>query len=53
MPLWKYVANRVLTLIENSLLGAKLSEYHSLSIYLHRPERETHTESRLHPERPA
>lgn len=29
MPLWKYVANRVLTLIENVLLGAKLSEYHT------------------------
>jgi glycosyltransferase involved in cell wall biosynthesis len=29
MPAWKYVANRVLTLIENILLGAKLSEYHS------------------------
>jgi len=29
MPLWKYVANRGLTLIENSLLGAKLSEYHT------------------------
>jgi glycosyltransferase involved in cell wall biosynthesis len=29
MPLWKYVANRVLTLIENTLLGAKLSEYHT------------------------
>ncbi len=29
MPLWKYVANRVLTLAENLLLGAKLSEYHS------------------------
>ena len=29
MPLWKYVANRVLTLFENLLLGAKLSEYHS------------------------
>jgi glycosyltransferase involved in cell wall biosynthesis len=29
MPLWKYVANRVLTLIENILLGAKLSEYHT------------------------
>ena len=26
---WKYVANRVLTLFENLLLGAKLSEYHS------------------------
>jgi len=29
MPLWKYVANRVLTLIENILIGAKLSEYHT------------------------
>jgi glycosyltransferase involved in cell wall biosynthesis len=29
MPLYKYIANRALTLIENLLLGAKLSEYHS------------------------
>jgi len=29
MPLWKYAANRLLTLFENLLLGAKLSEYHS------------------------
>jgi glycosyltransferase involved in cell wall biosynthesis len=29
MPLWKYVANRVLTLVENLLLGQKLSEYHT------------------------
>ncbi len=29
MPLYKYVANRVLTLIENFMLGAKLSEYHT------------------------
>ncbi|MEO8132968.1 MAG: glycosyltransferase family 2 protein [Betaproteobacteria bacterium] len=29
MPAWKYFANRVLTLIENLLLGAKLSEYHT------------------------
>jgi hypothetical protein len=29
MPLWKYVANRALTLAENVLLGAKLSEYHT------------------------
>jgi len=29
MPAWKYVANRVLTLVENALLGAKLSEYHT------------------------
>ena len=29
MPFYKYVANRVLTLAENILLGAKLSEYHT------------------------
>jgi glycosyltransferase involved in cell wall biosynthesis len=29
MPRYKYVANRVLTLIQNWLLGAKLSEYHT------------------------
>lgn len=29
MPLYKYFANRVLTLIQNLCLGAKLSEYHS------------------------
>ena len=29
MPVWRYVANRLLTLFENLLLGAKLSEYHS------------------------
>jgi glycosyltransferase involved in cell wall biosynthesis len=29
MPVWKYVANRALTFIENILLGAKLSEYHT------------------------
>ena len=29
MPLWKYLANRFLTLAENLLLGAKLSEYHT------------------------
>jgi len=29
MPLWKYVANRFLTLFENTCLGAKLSEYHT------------------------
>ncbi|MDQ2824748.1 MAG: glycosyltransferase family 2 protein [Verrucomicrobiota bacterium] len=29
MPLWKYLANRILTLAENLLLGAKLSEYHT------------------------
>lgn len=29
MPVWKYIANRLLTLFENLLLGAKLSEYHT------------------------
>jgi glycosyltransferase involved in cell wall biosynthesis len=29
MPLWKYISNRFLTLAENILLGAKLSEYHT------------------------
>lgn len=29
MPKWRYVANRFLTLIENLLLNAKLSEYHT------------------------
>ena len=29
MPLWKYIANRALTLIENILIGQKLSEYHT------------------------
>ena len=29
MPIYKYVANRVLTLTENLLLGVKLSEYHT------------------------
>jgi glycosyltransferase involved in cell wall biosynthesis len=29
MPAWRYVSNRFLTLFENILMGAKLSEYHS------------------------
>jgi glycosyltransferase involved in cell wall biosynthesis len=29
MPAWKYVANRFLTAVENLVLGAKLSEYHT------------------------
>ncbi|MEJ2697433.1 MAG: glycosyltransferase family 2 protein [Candidatus Sulfobium sp.] len=29
MPLYKYIANRILTFIENMVLGAKLSEYHT------------------------
>jgi glycosyltransferase involved in cell wall biosynthesis len=29
MPLYKYVANRFLTFVENLALGAKLSEYHT------------------------
>ncbi|MFH1249770.1 MAG: glycosyltransferase family 2 protein, partial [bacterium] len=27
--IWKYIANRFLTFVENILLGAKLSEYHT------------------------
>jgi len=29
MPIWKYVANRFLAFVENILIGAKLSEYHT------------------------
>ena len=29
MPRWKYVANRILTFLQNVLLNAKLSEYHT------------------------
>ena len=29
MPLWRYVSNRFLTLIENIIMNAKLSEYHT------------------------
>jgi glycosyltransferase involved in cell wall biosynthesis len=29
MPLYKYIANRILTLIQNILVGQKLSEYHT------------------------
>src|SRR3954451_12068782 len=29
MPIWKYYANRGLTAFQNTMLGAKLSEYHS------------------------
>jgi glycosyltransferase involved in cell wall biosynthesis len=29
MPLYKYISNRILTLVENIFLGAKLSEYHT------------------------
>src|SRR5437016_10006454 len=29
MPPWRYISNRFLTLVENLLLGAKLSEYHT------------------------
>jgi glycosyltransferase involved in cell wall biosynthesis len=29
MPLYKYISNRILTAIQNLLLGAKLSEYHT------------------------
>jgi glycosyltransferase involved in cell wall biosynthesis len=29
MPLYKYISNRFLTLVQNMLMGAKLSEYHT------------------------
>ena len=29
MPIWKYISNRFLTLAENIMTGAKLSEYHT------------------------
>jgi len=29
MPLYKYISNRMLTLVENLLLGSKLSEFHT------------------------
>jgi hypothetical protein len=29
MPPWRYAGNRFLTLVENALMGAKLSEYHT------------------------
>ena len=29
MPIYKYVSNRILTLVENLVLGQKLSEYHT------------------------
>ena len=29
MPWWKYISNRFLTLVENIMTGAKLSEYHT------------------------
>lgn len=29
MPLWRYIANRFLTFVENILTGAKLSEFHT------------------------
>lgn len=29
MPIWKYIANRILTFVQNVLMGQKLSEYHT------------------------
>lgn len=29
MPIWKYISNRFLTFIENKIINAKLSEYHT------------------------
>jgi glycosyltransferase involved in cell wall biosynthesis len=41
MPRYKYVANRVLTLIQNIVLGRKLSEYHTGYRAFHRRVLET------------
>ena len=41
MPLYKYVANRFLTLVENLALGVKLSEYHTGFRAFSRPVLET------------
>jgi glycosyltransferase involved in cell wall biosynthesis len=41
MPLYKYVANRFLTFIENLILGVKLSEYHTGYRAFHRKVLET------------
>jgi glycosyltransferase involved in cell wall biosynthesis len=41
MPVWRYVANRGLTAVENLLLGAKLSEFHSGFRAFRRPVLET------------
>ena len=29
MPIWRYIANRFLTFVENILVGSKLSEFHT------------------------
>ena len=29
MPIWKYISNRVLTFLQNLLMGTKLSEFHT------------------------
>jgi glycosyltransferase involved in cell wall biosynthesis len=41
MPLYKYIANRLLTAVENILLGVKLSEYHTGYRAYHRRVLET------------
>lgn len=41
MPVYKYIANRFLTLIENLALGVKLSEYHTGYRAFHRKVLET------------
>lgn len=41
MPRWKYLANRVLTLLENWILGVKMSEYHTGFRAYHRRVLET------------
>ncbi len=45
MPLYKYVSNRLLTLVQNLLIGQKLSEYHTgYRAYSARVLREIHFE---------
>jgi glycosyltransferase involved in cell wall biosynthesis len=41
MPIYKYIANRILTLTENLILGRKLSEYHTGFRAFTRPVLET------------
>jgi hypothetical protein len=41
MPVYKYVSNRVLTAVENLLLGVKLSEFHTGYRAFSRPVLET------------
>jgi glycosyltransferase involved in cell wall biosynthesis len=49
MPIYKYISNRILTLIQNLLLGAKLSEYHT-GIYYRKKIGELTCPARYFPE---